>query len=230
MTVRKLKYILFTSVPLSAMLMTGCLDEPIADTDCFDNPDVISFTAVTGTGAGGASTRAGEEKQLYEPLVLTDDAASQTLYLHTYDSERIGFEPGDDVQSAQQDGAQTRGNQIETADDLVKFHKDFMVHAQYKDDQTEYIEWCRTQVSGSSNFWRTEKTRYWPGERQLSFMAVSPTAEFNSLNNKVFSDLSASFSYTAKKQGDNRDAEAQTDLLWLPARAINRTASTDALR
>lgn len=226
MTVRKLKYILFTLAPLSAMLMTGCLDEPLADTDCFDNPDAISFTAVTGTGAVGASTRAGEEKQLYEPLVLTDDAASQTLYLHTYDSERIGFEPGDDVQSDETDGAQTRGNQIETAEDLIKFHKDFMVHAEFKDDQVEYIEWSKTQVSSANNYWRTEKTRYWPGDRELSFMAVSPTAEFNSLNNQVFSDLHAAFSYTAKKSGNNRDAEAQTDLL-LAAGACNKPNSVN---
>lgn len=224
MTVSKLKYILLTLAPLSAMLMTGCLDEPLADTDCFDNPDVISFTAVTGSGA--ASTRAGGEKQLYEPLVLTDDAASQTLYLHTYDSERIGFEPGDDVQSAQQDGAQTRGNQIETAEDLIKFHKDFMVNACFRDLGNEYIEWSKTQVSSANNFWRTEKTRYWPGERELSFMAVSPTAEFNSLNNKVFSDLRAAFSYTAKKQGNNRDAEAQTDLL-LAAGTCNKPNSVN---
>ena len=158
MTVSKLKYILLTLAPLSAMLMTGCLDEPLVETDRFDNPDVISFTAVTGSGA--ASTRAGEEKQLYEPLVLTDDEASQTLYLHTYDSERIGFEPGDDVQSAQQDGAHTRGNQIETAEDLIKFHKDFMVNACFRDLGNEYIEWSKTQVSSANNFWRTEKTRY----------------------------------------------------------------------
>lgn len=224
MTVRKLKYILFTLAPLSAVLMTGCLDEPLADTDCFDNPDVISFTAVTGSGT--ASTRAGGEKQLYEPLVLTDDAASQTLYLHTYDSERIGFEPGDDVQSGETDGAQTRGNQIETAEDLIKFHKDFMVNACFRDLGNEYIEWSRTQVSSANNFWRTEKTRYWPGERELSFMAVSPTAEFNSLNKKVFSDLHAAFSYTAKKQGNNRDAEAQTDLL-LAAGACNKPNSVN---
>lgn len=224
MTVRKLKYILFTLAPLSAMLMTGCLDEPLADTDCFDNPDVISFTAVTGSGA--ASTRAGEEKQLYEPLVLTDDATSQTLYLHTYDSERIGFEPGDDVTSGETDGAQTRGNQIVTADDLIKFHKDFMVHAQFKENGVEYIEWSKTQVSSANNFWRTEKTRYWPGERELSFMAVSPTAEFNSLNNKVFSDQQATFTYTAKKQGNNRDAEAQTDLL-LAAGTCNKPTSVN---
>jgi hypothetical protein len=224
MTVRKLKYILFTLAPLSAMFVTGCLDEPLVDTDCFDNPDVISFSAVTA--AGGASTRAGEEKQLYEPLVLTDDAASQTLYLHTYDSERIGFEPGDDVQSGETDGAQTRGNQINTADDLINFHKDFMVHAQFKEDGVEYIEWSKTQVSSANNFWRTEKTRYWPGERELSFMAVSPTAEFNSLNNKVFSDLRAEFSYTAKKQGNNRDAEAQTDLL-LAAGTCNKPNSVN---
>lgn len=222
MTVRKLKYILFTLAPLSAMLVTGCLDEPLADTDRFDNPDVISFSAVTGSGA--ASTRSGEEKQLYEPLVLTDDAASQTLYLHTYESERIGFEPGDDVTSDESDVAQTRGNQIVTADDLIKFHKDFMVHAQFKEDGVEYIEWSKTQVSSANNFWRTEKTRYWPGERELSFMAVSPTAEFNSLNNKVFSDLRAEFSYTAKKQGNNRDAEAQTDLL-LAAGTCNKPNS-----
>lgn len=224
MTVSKLKYILLTLAPLSAMLMTGCLDEPLAETDRFDNPDVISFTAVTGTGA--ASTRAGEEKQLYEPLVLTDDAASQTLYLHTYDSERIGFEPGDDVQSAATDGAHTRGNQIETAEDLIKFHKDFMVNACFRDLGNEYIEWSKTQVSSANNYWRTEKTRYWPGERELSFMAVSPTAEFNSLNNKVFSDLRAAFSYTAKKQGNNRDAEAQTDLL-LAAGACKKSSSVD---
>lgn len=224
MTVRKLKYILLTLAPLSAMLMTGCLDEPLAETDRFDNPDVISFTAVTGSGA--ASTRAGGEKQLYEPLVLTDDAASQTLYLHTYDSERIGFEPGDDVQSAATDGAQTRGNQIETAEDLIKFHKDFMVNACFRDLGNEYIEWCKTQVSSANNYWRTEKTRYWPGERELSFMAVSPTAEFNSLNKKVFSDLRAEFSYTAKKQGNNRDAEAQTDLL-LAAGACKKSSSVN---
>ena len=224
MTVSKLKYILLTLAPLSAMLMTGCLDEPLVETDRFDNPDVISFTAVTGSGA--ASTRAGEEKQLYEPLVLTDDEASQTLYLHTYDSERIGFEPGDDVQSAQQDGAHTRGNQIETAEDLIKFHKDFMVNACFRDLGNEYIEWSKTQVSSANNFWRTEKTRYWPGERELSFMAVSPTAEFNSLNNKIFSDLRAAFSYTAKKQGNNRDAEAQTDLL-LAAGTCKKSSSVD---
>lgn len=230
MTVRKLKYILFTLAPLSAMLMTGCLDEPLADTDCFDNPDVISFTAVTGTGAVGASTRAGGEKQLHEPLVLTDDAASQTLYLHTYDSERIGFEPGDDVQSDETDGAQTRGNQIETAEDLIKFHKDFMVHAEFKDGGEEYIEWCKTQVSSANNFWRTEKTRYWPGERELSFMAVSPTAEFNSLNNQVFSDLHAAFSYTAKNQGTTVTPRRRPTCCWLPARATSRTASMAALR
>ena len=224
MTVRKLKYILLTLALPAAMLVTGCLDEPLVDTDRYDNPDLISFTATTG--AGSSSTRAGEEKPLYEPLVLTDDAASQTLYLHTYDSERIGFEPGDDVQSDEQDGAQTRGNQIKTADDLIKFHKDFMVHAQFKDDGVEYIEWSKTQVSSANNFWRTEKTRYWPGERELSFMAVSPTAEFNSLNNKVFSDQRAEFTYTAKKPGNNRDAEAQTDLL-LAAGTCNKPNSVN---
>lgn len=224
MTVRKLKYILLTLALPAAMLVTGCLDEPLADTNRFDNPDLISFTATTGSGS--TSTRAGEEKQLYEPLVLTDDAASQTLYLHTYDSERIGFEPGDDVTSDESDGAQTRGNQIKTAEDLIKFHKDFMVHAQFKEDGVEYIEWSKTQVSSANNFWRTEKTRYWPGERELSFMAVSPTAEFNSLNNKVFSDRQATFTYTAKKQGNDRDAEAQTDLL-LAAGACNKPNSVN---
>lgn len=222
MTVRKLKYILFTLAPLSAMLMTGCLDEPLADTDCFDNPDVISFTAVTA--AGGASTRSGGEKQLYEPLVLTDDAASQTLYLHTYDSERIGFKPGDDVQSDVTDGAQTRGNQIETADDLIKFHKDFMVHAQFKEDGVEYIEWSKTQyrrpiISGAPK-------RPVIGPANASFRSWPYPRRRNStvLIIKSFPTNRRHLHTLRKSKGTTVTPRRRPTCCWLPARAINRTA------
>lgn len=199
---------------LPLALATGCTDDFFGpeENNTGNNPDVITFSAVTG----GASirTRSDAEKTLYEPLELTDGSASTTLYLHTYDAERIGYQPGEEtVAGNKTDGVKTRGMQVVSAQDLKDFHKSFQVHAEYKDSREEYIEWCETQVSSAINFWRTAETRYWPGEKMLSFHAVSPASEFSSLQNRVHDSNTISFSYTAKKGAANKDAEAQKDLL-----------------
>lgn len=205
MTIKRLLYILI----LPVLMLTGCTDDFFGPDreDLANDPNVISFTATTGWS--DMRTRAHGEKQLYEPLELTAPDAP-TLYLHTYEAEKIGYQPGEDSDT------DTRGNQVETADDLVKFHKNFKVHAQYKDTQEEYIEWADTKVISTDNkIWRTEQTRYWPSDRMLSFHAVSPISEFANINNPVILDSnSISFSYSARKGSNNKDAEAQTDLLF----------------
>lgn len=226
MAINKFKYIILSILP--AVLSAGCTDEFFGpdENHVGSDPDVITFSAV----AGGASvrTRAAGEKKLYEPLELTDESSSATLYLHTYDAEKIGYQPGEDaVEENGADGVQTRGMQIKTAEDLIKFHTDFMVHAEYQDSHEEYIEWCRTKVSSANNFWRTADTRYWPGERMLSFHAVSPSSEFVNLENfGNASENSLSFSYTARKgaANANADAEAQPDLLFATGSCNKKTS------
>lgn len=223
MAINKFKYIILSILP--AVLSAGCTDEFFGpdENHVGSDPDVITFSAV----AGGASvrTRAAGEKKLYEPLELTDESSSATLYLHTYDAEKIGYQPGEDaVEENGADGVQTRGMQIKTAEDLIKFHADFMVHAEYQDSHEEYIEWCRTKVSSANNFWRTADTRYWPGERMLDFHAVSPSSEYSSLGTVNQTGNSISFSYTAKKGSENKDAEAQTDLLMASGSCNKKTS------
>lgn len=199
---------------LPLALAPGCTDDFFGpeENNTGNNPDVITFSAVTA--GASVSTRSDAEKTLYEPLELTDGSASTTLYLHTYDAERIGYQPGEETVSGNKtDGVHTRGMQVVSAQDLKDFHKSFQVHAEYKDSREEYIEWCETQVSSAINFWRTAETRYWPGEKMLSFHAVSPASEFSSLQNRGHDSNTISFSYTAKKGAANKDAEAQKDLL-----------------
>lgn len=221
MTIKKLKYIILSMLPVA--IFTGCTDEYFGpeENNTGSNPDVITFSA----SAAGASvrTRSAADKPIYEPLELTDGNTSTTLYLHTYETDCIGFQPGEESEG-ENNGMPTRGNQIENAEDLIKFHKDFYVHAEYKDGGEEYIEWCQTQVSSANNIWRTAKTRYWPGDRMLSFHAVSPSAEFTYLKNRTHDTNTFSFSYSASKGSVNQDAEAQSDLM-IAAGSCNKQGS-----
>lgn len=205
---------------LLPVLAAGCAEDYLGPDGDIYNPDVINFTATTGRAA--AATRSGDSIPIYNPLVLTGQGSTK-LYLHTYETDKIGYRPGEEDETS---GATTRGNQVETAEDLIKFHKDFYVHGQYSDDKTEYIEWSKTQVSSANNIWRTAQTRYWPGERMLSFHAVSPSSEFANVRNLDYTPNKISFSYTAKKGATDKDAEAQADLLFA-AGSCNKPGSVE---
>ena len=212
---RYCKHIIYRNLTTAATVaaaMAACTDDLlISDDNPANNPDAICFTAVTGSAAPEPDTRSSEkEKQLFDPLeVLSPDG--DKLYLHTYESEKVGFTPGEEEVTA----SGTRGAQVSDVESLIKYNKDFYVHAAYKDDMEEYIEWTGTSpVSDNSDIWRTAETRYWPSHQQeLSFHAVSPSSEFRQLRSPGMGVDSFSFSYSAKKGATDKDAEAQPDLL-----------------
>ncbi|MDE6010834.1 MAG: fimbrillin family protein, partial [Muribaculaceae bacterium] len=193
---------------LPAMLMTGCADDPLYSVDPVGNPDAITFSANTVDAVVDGRTRG--ETPLYDPLVLTGDGDAATLYLHTFETNRIGFQPGDDTETL------TRGNQVTSAADLLTFHKNFKVLANKKNDGSNYLGWTDAHIANSGdNVWYTSRTEYWPAAEQLSFYAVSPSTEFENLSELNASAGVISFDYEAKRgaAGAGKDAEAQQDLL-----------------
>ena len=211
------KYLLWVSVALAV----GCSEDLlIDDIGTVGNPDVISFSAVVGAVDDG--TRA-DGKELFEPLELSD-GSDATLYLHTYESETIGLQPGESVG---EDSPSTRGNQVGSVKDLIDFNEDFKVHAMYKADNVEYIEWAEAgPVSDGSDIWRTRDTRYWPGQNVLAFHAVSPSSEFSSLSNLSIEPNMFAFDYDAKKGATDADAVAQPDLM-MAIGACNKEGSEE---
>lgn len=198
-------YILLASVPL--LIAGGCVDEVLLENGTGEgDPNAVKF-GTTVCLATDANTRA-EDAQVYEPLVLCGDDGADKLYLHTFETPKMGFVPGEDFEPA------TRGMQVESVEDLERFHKDFMVHARLSDSREEYISWTAAHARQSgSNVWLTDRTEYWPADNRLSFYAVSPSSEFKSISKVDTRDKSFFFNYTAKKGSAGRDAEAQTDLL-----------------
>lgn len=211
MNIFKVSYI---SLLLPLAVLTGCSDEDLSKgVGSPTDPDAITFYAQAfgSTQAKTGSRSGGVEDVLYEPLELSDRDNIQTLYLHTYVADRIGFDPGDILEDAP---VQSRGNQIETADALAEFHNNFIVRAVKSENSKEYIGWSATKPFSADNMiWVTDRTEYWPGNEQLSFFAVSPKSQFEKLVNVNSENNILSFSYTAQKGRDNLDAEAQPDLL-----------------
>ncbi len=196
------KYISLLLLPV--FLLAGCRDDELMSGGMPTDPNAITFAAYSV--AAPAQTRGG--KPLYDPLVLTGEG-SAPLYLHTYETEKIGYRPGEDAPTA------TRGQQVVSAEELAKFHKNFVVLATAKEDDENYFGWAKTIVSSQAdNIWFTERTQYWPGQKELNFYAVSPYSELGNLSGLKAQNGRMSFSYTARKsEEENKDAEAQPDLL-----------------
>lgn len=200
---------------LPALALGACSDDDLLPGGAPSNPNAITFTA-KAVRAADSRTRSGMPE--YEPLELS--GAGQTLYLHTYETNKVGFRPGIDSNSG------TRANQIESADDLIKFHKTFKVLANRKDDGTNYFGWSETKYAGDNHsVWFTERTQYWPGSDELAFYAVSPASEFDNLKSLSVSPNEISFAYEAQtSNGGSKDAEAQPDLL-LATSVCNKAGS-----
>ena len=199
------KYIYLTSL---ALLMAGaCSDDLLYDTGADPtDPNAVKYSASVGR-AFEVSTRGAEESE-YEPLIATADDGSTKLYLHTYETDKIGERPGEDDQPS------TRGYQVTSVDELVKYHKDFFVHAQYTDNGEEYIGWVKAKAqTAGSNIWLSDKTEYWPAGNQLSFHAVAPSSELGNMESASFVADNMSFSYSALKGNGTNDAQTQKDLL-----------------
>lgn len=174
------------------------------------NSNTVTYSARVGRSAGNGSRAAQPE---YQPLILTGERTSDSLYLHTFAVNKIGFRPGESVT-----GLDSRANPIEDIDSLITYHKNFKVHAQFADDSRspeEYIEWSDAKViSADKKIWNTAKTNYWPSQEPLAFHAVSPSSEFASLGGLTWANNSVEFNYSAKKSSDGvSDANVQPDLL-----------------
>ncbi|MDE5870297.1 MAG: fimbrillin family protein, partial [Muribaculaceae bacterium] len=143
----------------------------------------------------------------------------------TYVSEKIGALPGEEREERGEGGdLKTRGVQISTADDLIRYHKDYKVLATV-DNGSNYFGWVNARNSGSDkNIWTTDRVEYWPGDKVVDFYAVSPSSEFSNLQNLQVSTGRISFKYALTSKGDNRDAEAQQDLL-LSSSSCNKSGS-----
>ncbi|MDE6716585.1 MAG: fimbrillin family protein [Muribaculaceae bacterium] len=206
MKLHKIKYIPFIC---GGMLLTGCADEElIGGGTSGANPDTVSFEAFAMRGNSGSVTRSGEDTPL-EPLLL--EGGEETLYLHSYVSDRVGYIPGEDS------GIETRGVEITNSDLLRRYHGNFTVLANLSDSE-RYFGWSEVSKEEVSDLWRTSRTEYWPASRPLDFYAISPASEYSSLETLSAQGGKISFSYEAKRGESGRDADAQTDLLLSIAR------------
>lgn len=211
MTLKPTLYISILSV--LPIIMGSCTDEPLFSEGTPEGGNAITYEAYAMGGGAMQTTRSGELPEL-EPLVLSPQGvenggkgAESCLYLHTYVSDRIGSLPGEVEELP------TRGNQIKSADDLIKFHGSYKVLANLSDTET-YFGWVNaTNRDAERNVWTTDRTEYWPSDNMLDFYAVSPSKEFSNLQNLRVNNGSISFSYTLPKGTGGSDATAQSDLL-----------------
>lgn len=210
------KYIVPLLLPA---LMAGCADDELLTSDPIGNPDAITFAAFTVDAVEPERTR-GAEKPLYDPLTLTGGADDIPLYLHTYETNRIGYRPGEETGEAA-----TRGMQVTTGT-LADIHKNFTVFAHKSTGGNTYFNWSETHVANmANNIWYTGRTEYWPASENLTFHAVSPAVELDNLTGLSAHDGVISFGYTARKGTTNNDAELQNDLL-LSSYACNKQTHT----
>ena len=221
---------IFPVLPLMLVMLSGCVDDYFeSDSTTAVNPDVVSFATSVSKGEPLPELARGGSKPLYDPLLLGDESGEEKLYLHTYDADEVGFNPETSQPDTSKGGVQSRGLQVESVQDLISIHKDFLVHARFADNpEEEFIEWSTAkQVTGDNTIWQPYKTRYWPIDEVLAFHAVAPAAEYSGLQGLALGDNTMSFSYSAKTPtGDskNKDAEAQTDLL-IAASKCNKAGS-----
>lgn len=210
------KYIVPLLLPA---LMAGCADDELLTSDPIGNPDAITFAAFTVDAVEPERTR-GAEKPLYDPLTLTGGADDIPLYLHTYETNRIGYRPGEETGEAA-----TRGMQVTTGT-LADIHKNFTVFAHKNTGGNTYFNWSETHVADmANNIWYTGRTEYWPASENLTFHAVSPAVELDNLTGLSAHDGVISFGYTARKGTANNDAELQNDLL-LSSYSCNKQTHT----
>lgn len=204
MKLHKKFYIYLLALPV--LLLNGCQDDDLLPDGPPTNPNAITFSAEVLSAAMSGQTRSGG-LPIYEPLELRDDR-NATLYLHTYEVDKIGFRPGEDIFT-------TRAAQVETVESLIKFNKNFTVLARKYDNGEHFFGWEETQCNDSQhNIWFTAQTKYWPGQDKVAFHAVSPSIELNNLAGlEINDDHSMHFSYTAHKGNADKDAELQPDLL-----------------
>lgn len=210
----------YFAIMLTVMLVSGgCSDDDLFIASAPGNPDAITFSAYTVNAVSRGDLTRSSEQPLYEPLVLTDGEDATPLYLHTFETNRIGFEPGEEKA-----GEHTRGLQVNSAADLVRYGSDFAVLAQKSANGAPYLGWSATHVANADeNIWHTDRTEYWPGKELLSFYAVSPSAQLEELKSLYASRQALTFIYSAQKSGNDMDAEAQPDLLLAATEADKNT-------
>ena len=126
------KYIVPLLLPA---LLAGCADDELLTSgNPAGNPDAITFAAFTVDAVEPERTR-GAEKPLYDPLTLSGDSDESPLYLHTYETNRIGYRPGEETSEAT-----TRGVQVTTGN-LAEIHKNFTVVANKSIGGSTYFNW-----------------------------------------------------------------------------------------
>lgn len=222
-TFNRLYYI---SILALAAGFASCTDDEFLPASPVGNPDAITFSAYSVGASQSALTRGAEEEEVYEPLVLTGEGDTP-LYLHTYDAHKIGFDPAEDTEIAEDAAVQTRGMQVKSADDLRRYHKNFQVLANKKADGSNYLGWSETRIADeTNNIWYTNRTEYWPSDEMLTFHAVSPATELTNLEKLSANDGHISFDYEARKGSQNKDAELQQDLL-LAGYECNKSGSNN---
>lgn len=213
------KRLYISTIITPALLLGACADDYLFNEEITVGSDAISFEAYASAGEDQGVTRSGE-KPLYDPLVL-GDGQGENLYLHTYVTDNIGSLPGDESEQVM-----TRGNQISTSADLIRYHGDYKVLATV-DNGKNYFGWVNARNNSSDkNVWITDRVEYWPGDKVVDFYAVSPASEFSRLNELLINSGRMTFKYTLPSSGNNRDAEAQQDLL-LTSSTCNKSGSVN---
>ncbi len=212
-----LKYIYYVWVAAWAFTVMSCTDESFfEDGSGARDSGSIGFSALTALPYEVATTRSDGEKELYDPLVLNCESGEFPLYLHTYEHTLDDDRCGTAIDGAQQ----TRGLQVNTPDSFYIVHKSFGVYAEEDETRIPYFALQSTKLTalGNTKFWTTNQTQRWPGQERLNFGAVAPWEHQSELKdlNFNFTDnekKKVTFKYTARKSGNNRDAESQVDVM-----------------
>ncbi len=148
-------------------------------------------------------------------ITLLDESTQDTLYLHP----NISDMPAPDRAAAPRKGS--RGEPIQNPDDFSRIQLNaqgvasFGITAYTSDGGQLYIN--NAEITRQNGKWEEAAPRFWPVEK-LDFYGIAPynalSADENNLKYNL-TDKKVTFDYTVphSAQGENRDAEAQHDIM-----------------
>ncbi len=194
----------------SATVVSACTDHDWKGPD--KNSERITFALQTANTDWQARSGRIEGCDI---ITLLDESTKDTLYLHP----NITDMPAPDRAAAPRKGS--RGEPIQNPDDFSRIQLNaqgvasFGITAYTSDGGQLYIN--NAEITRQNGKWEEAAPRFWPVEK-LDFYGIAPynalSADENNLKYNL-TDKKVTFDYTVphSAQGENRDAEAQHDIM-----------------
>ncbi len=217
----RMKFKYFVSViPLLTFLISlnSCSDDTEFNTNHKSNFIGFSVVPEQNWNVGTAGARS------YDPLDFVVDGLEDTIYLHceVVDSIVPMAKKNSDEQVSRSTPVKPNAGDKEDSGNFADVHKSFGVSAYVGD----VLYMGDLEVESSGDIWATKQTYFWPADA-VNFYAYAPyyangdenagktfTASGNTVNSYNGSEIE--FTYTVPKGvgGENKDAEAQPDLMF----------------